>query len=201
MPDLCAPAISRLAMRGGLLHVCLAPMTGCGCGRIIRRARVGSSGSRDRAFRTDRQSDGAWSGEDPQPAMGCHRPRRAPFSVVMGAPGLSHPGPQAPALTLPRLRTEGAASTPKSILPGDYAASGLLRPRTLPGIDDRTGIRPIADGFGTTRFFGAGGFGASVGDSRVRHRPIRHPIRPTARVRPPRAGAARCVGAPEFTPR
>jgi hypothetical protein len=113
-------------------------------------------------------------------AMACHRPRRAPFAIVLGAPGSPHVGPWAVDLNLPRLRIEGAASTP-----------GF----DAPGIDERTRIRPIEHGSGPD------GLRQSIGSARKRHRPPHHPIHPPAHARPLRAGAARRAGAPEFTPR
>ncbi len=130
MPYLCSTTHGALAMGGGLVHAPVAPMTGFGSRRAIRRCRVGSSGSRDRGFRTDSQSGGARSGEDP------HRPRgvivRAapPFAVIVGAPGLSHPGPRALASTLPRLHSEGAASLPKDRYQGSMIVNASAQSQT-----------------------------------------------------------------------
>ncbi len=81
-----------------------------------------------------------------------------------------------------------------------YGRRGWQTRDRCPGIDDRTRLRQIANGFD------AGGFDAGVacpssGGARVRHRPSHHPIRPPARARPLRAGAVRRAAAPEFTPR
>jgi hypothetical protein len=122
------------------------------------------------------------------PATCCHRPCRALFRTFRGRAGAVPCGLRACLRLLPRLRTEGAAGTQ--------------------GIDDRTRIRPDAgtcpeSGVQPGAGFcpGDGSFGWPLGGLRARQRPVSPPIRPPARARPLWASAARCAGAPEFTPR
>src|SRR5271165_1011763 len=110
--------------------------------------------------------------------------RAAPLSAaIAGSLGSPHPGLAALDWNSPRLRTERAAGTP--------------------GINDRTPIRQIADGFGSD-CYGPHGYGPdssswpSAGGARVRHCPFYHPIRPPACARPLWAGVARRAAAPEF---
>jgi hypothetical protein len=199
-----------LAIGDGLLHGPAAPMTGLeagGCSVAFGSDRVGCRGLRcERTY-----SPAAHSLRATRNRPGAVIVRAAPARFLARARrGRLIRGGRRFCLTWPRLHTEGAADTPWIFTPWidtpGIATPGIATPGIdTPGIDDRKRTRPdeghFPDWGSFDRLLGCSRFGRLLGGTRVRHRPFHHVIRPPARARPLRAGAARRGGVSEFTSR